>query len=245
MKQRLSVCTTEVFPEGQGTLGGNERRIAAAGQVIDAHGKFGAQLFAFPAGFLRARNEQEVTQVALPIIRHAQSAGVALLIGVDTEPLRQLPAARVREHSLPSFMVAWSPDMKLIVSWRQRCRTRHDRLEEKWHGAALIPVAGHVVAPLIGGEVFNAGIRAELGVRRPDLVVLCAHFSAGSRHWSGQDALRAGGLCSVRSVHSSDAVTQCLYAPPGYRLANVSSAEAGISCFTYSISDYDRGLAAA
>lgn len=245
MKQSLKICTTEVLPDGQGTVARNDERIRAARQVIDAHGGFGAQLFAFPAGFLRATREDDVVWNARVLLRYARERGHSLLIGVDTQPLKKLPQSRVEQQKLPSFLIGCTPDMRLPVVWRQRCRSRHDPLPDGAEAARILLVGKHRVAPLIGGEVFNARIRAAVIEARPALAMLCAHFAAGSRHWAGQDALRAAGVCSLRSVHAGKAVSQCLFAPAGYRLGNITSLEGGIFCFTYDLRDDDLKLRAA
>src|SRR6187200_1372029 len=102
MEQSLGICTTEVPSEGQGTLGANIRRITAAQRIIDVHRPHrGIHAFAFPAGFLRVEKESDVLAIAEPIVASAQAAGRAVMIGVDTEPLRHLPASRTRENMLP------------------------------------------------------------------------------------------------------------------------------------------------
>ena len=247
MKQ-LGICATEVPSDGQGLTAGNAKRVAGARRIIEVHhGYDEIQLFAFPAGFLRAACEDAVLATAEPLLAIARTAKRAIVLGVDTEPLRRVPAQRVRDGTLPSFLVVWAPGLRGAAMWRQRSRTRHDApyVSDSAARARLIPVGRHFVAAVNGGEIFNPAIRSGIGAASPEAVVLCAHFSLGEKHWAGLDQLRAFGLPSVRSVHASKPVTQLLTAPRGYRLANMCLMEEGIFASTYFISDDDKALAAA
>lgn len=242
MQDRLGVCATEVFLDGQGTLAGNARRIEAARRIIEAHTWGAVQLVGFPAGFLRAETEKTVREHAAPLVDLARRAGLAVLFGVDSEPLKAMSSSRVREGTLPSFLIGWAPGMEDFEVWRQRVRSRNDASAPVDVRPRVLRVGRFDVAPLIGGEIFHDGIRDALVPARPEVVMLCAHLSAGSKHWAGQEALRSRGLCSVRSVHSATPVTQCLCAPRGYRLSNMAMKEADVFAFTYVIDDEDKGL---
>lgn len=246
--KKLGICATEVPSDGQGLVSCNARRVAAARRIIEVHhGYDEIQLFAFPAGFLRAADEDGVLATAEPLLAIARAAKRAVVFGVDTEPLRRLSSSRVRDGTLPSHLVAWAPGVRGAAVWRQRSRTRHDaaHVSDFTARARLLPVGRYFVAPVNGGEIFNPAIRSGIGAAHPEAVVLCAHFSVGDKHWAGLDQLRAFGLPSVRSVHASKPVTQLLTAPRGYRLANMCLMEEGIFASTYFISDDDKALEAA
>ena len=247
MKKRLGVCATEVPSDGQGTLNGNPKRIDAARNVLDrlAHWADMVHLLAFPAGFLRARSEEGLLETAAPLLTHARRVGLGVMFGVDTEPLRLLPPRRVREGTLPSFLVAWAPGMDEAVAWRQRSRTRMDARLVTDHAPRVLRVAGYDVAPLISGELASPGLREGLVRRQPEVTILCAHFNTGQHHWAGLDALRAKGVCSIRTVHAAHGTSQLLCAYRGYRLSNMMWREAGIFCFSYFIDDADHALDAA
>lgn len=234
-QHQLGVCTTEVRPGGQGEVKGNEARIAAAVGVVEGHPGGDVQVFAFPAGYLRARDEREVAKVTGPIIVAAKAHQKAVLVGVDAERVRPLPERRVREGTLPFFLVAWAPGLKAPVVWRQRSRTSTDAAlanAEQCEAPRVLTVAGHRLCPLISGEIFNPAIRAGVAAAGPQLAILCAHSGGGARHWAGQNALRDLGVASVRSLHASNPARQVLTGRT-FRLANEQLSTLDVTRFVY------------
>jgi hypothetical protein len=192
----LRVCTTVVRAD----LKSNDDRIAAAKGLISSRPN-DSELVVLPAGFLKARSEGEVREVAAPVIDAARAAKVAVIIGVDAAG-----KGSAKKGSLPYFLVGWSPGLPSATVWRQRSQTSADAgdvpsaaLDE----ARALRVAGRCVAPIACGEVFSPAVRERVAEMRPHLAVLAAHSAGGARHWAGQRCLARLGVRSVRAVHAA------------------------------------------
>ena len=210
----LRVCATVVELTGQGDKKHNDERLEAARRVLrDRVGK--EDLVVLPAGYLRAQSEAEVRRVGRPILELAKELGLAVIFGVDSEKPRYPWSTRVAQFTLPSFLIGWSPTDSSVQVWRQRSLSGDDwRLapEKTRLQPRALDVAGHLVVPVLGGEVFSPGIRTTLAGQGPTLAVLAAHQASGARHWAAQECLMWLGVPSVRSVHAADATTVLYFA---------------------------------
>ncbi|MBK7864285.1 MAG: hypothetical protein IPJ65_37940 [Archangiaceae bacterium] len=227
--KRLRISTTVVSPEGRASLEHNAERVARACELIRSHSGR-TDLVVLPAGYLLARDGDDVGALVRPLIDQARRAKLAVVVGIDA-------AVKGRQKApLPYFLVGWSPGMKKASIWRQRSVTSHDALSVSDADAAeprVLSVAGRRVAPLACGEVFNPRIRDAIAGLRPSVAVLAAHTAAGARHWAGQRCLARLGVPSVRAVHAATAARQVMCHPVRERPARWSQLGSGIeaSCF--------------
>src|SRR5438270_12526954 len=154
-QEGLRVCVTAVTLPGQGEKQYTAQRIEAAVGAIAESAQFATELMVLPAGYLRAAAEKEVHKVGQPIIDAARRASLAVIFGVDTEPMRYPDDERVERGKLPCFLVGWSPQDRQVQVWRQRSMSSRDwklaPLPERDHIREL-RVADREVAPLACGE---------------------------------------------------------------------------------------------
>jgi hypothetical protein len=233
-KGGLAVCATVVTLPGQGERRHNAERIDAACAVIK---QCDDDLVVLPAGFLRAPSESEVKKIARPVIEAAQAKKVALLIGVDTEPVRYPDVTRITREKLPGFLLGWSPEDRTVQMWRQRSMSSVDwkavPLEQR-NEVRELRVAGRIVAPIACGECFNPAIRESISRIKPALAVIAAHDAAGARHWAAQERLMWMHVPSIRSVHAASAVT-ALRINDRYVEARKTDSVNGILTFSFEI----------
>lgn len=211
----MQIVTTTVDPSTLRRPQANAARIAAAHDVIaSVAGR--ASLLVLPAGYLRAEvgaTEDVIRAVAKPVVDRARRAGLAIVLGVDAcgdgWADRADVGRLVERQALPMWAVAWAPGTRERI-WRQRS-TSSANARRCEPAVALerrtLNVRGRRVEVVIGGEGFNADLRAAIGARAAELeaVVLLAHTAAGARHWQVQRYFSTShGLPVVRSVHSLD-----------------------------------------
>lgn len=225
-KRGLRVCTAVVRAE----LKSNEERVELARRVIaEQPGRI--DLIVLPAGFLRARSEGEVREVAAPLLTAARKAKVAVMFGVDAGA-----RGSVRAGSLPYFLLGWSPGQSKASLWRQRSITSADAGEaphQAFASARALEVKGQKVAPIVCGEVFSPRVRDSVAKLKPVVAVLAAHTAGGARHWAGQRCLAQLGVRSVRAVHATTQARDLLCAAGGELPPAEVSHQEGVtlSCF--------------
>ncbi len=222
----LRVCTTVV----RAGLKSNDDRIAAAKGLISARPN-DSELVVLPAGFLEARSEAQVREVAAPVIDAARAANVAVILGVDAAG-----RGSAKKGSLPYFLVGWSPGLRRAAVWRQRSETSADARDAPPAALAearALRVAGRSVAPIACGEVFSPAVRERVAEMKPHVAVLAAHSARGARHWAGQRCLAKLGVRSVRAVHASGEARDFLCTAARERPPDVAFELAGMiaSCF--------------
>jgi hypothetical protein len=211
--KHLRVCTTVVTTDGQCEAKSNEARCSMATQLMEQEAK-NIDLLVLPAGYLRARSEDEVRGVAAPVIDGARALGVAVIVGVDVERPRLPSERRVKDYELPYFLVAWAPGYARAEVWRQRSATGADAAAapaDRAGDVRALEVRGKSVAAIACGEVFSPLIRESIASAKPKLAVLAAHSASGARHWSAQRCLARLGVPSVRSVHAAGGSRDVLY----------------------------------
>jgi hypothetical protein len=229
-----------VPPEGLRT----PERVELLSEVIGL--QTGGDLIVLPAGAVRAADEAGVRKAAAPLIAAAKKVRAAVIVGVDAEPPRRTARGRVKNGTLPYFLVAWSPDDGVKV-WRQRSLTggnATDVPEVMLAERRVLHVAGMKVAPVACGEIYNPAIRAGVAELMPTAAVLSAHFAAGARHWAPQDCLRKLGVPSVRSVHSAQATVDPLFDPRGYASPSLSLMWRGVFVRVFHLDEARRRKAA-
>ena len=193
-------------------VAGNPERLLMLDILILLAVRLRARLLLIPAGFLAARNEQEMRELVIEIGRRALAAGIAVIGGVDaawvaTKRARTLDDA-VRAGRLPFFgfavgAVTLAPDS--AHPWRQ---VSIDNQNAEYVTGQNIPGAGRMVlidgfsvAVLVCGELFNRRARASIGALRPCLVVDTGHESMGQGLIPAmRSAARAAG-CPVAHAH--------------------------------------------
>lgn len=214
----MRIVTTTVEQTTFGAKTANAARIAAAHDVIGAVAD-PSSLLVLPAGYLRTdagADEAAIRAVARPVLDRARRAGLAIALGVDAcgeEWAGRVDLGRlVERQALPRWAVAWAPGTRERI-WRQRS-TSSANARRCEPAVALerrtLRVRGRQVEIVIGGEGFNADLRAAIGARAAELtaVVLLAHRAAGARHWQAQRWFAtAVGVPALRSVHAHTPAT--------------------------------------
>ena len=171
-----------------------------------------ARLLVIPAGFLAARNEQEMRGLVVEIGRRALAAGIAVIGGVDaawvmTKRARTLDDA-VRAGRLPFFgfaVGAVALDRDSADPWRQvsidNQNAEHVAEENIPGPGRVVLIDGFSVAVLVCGELFNRRARAAIGALRPRLVVDTGHKSMGQGLIPAMRSVARTAGCPVAHAH--------------------------------------------
>lgn len=209
---KLRVCSVQSNLHGYRTQAGNRFRVEAARAVLAWAATDRIDLVVFPAGYLHSRSSRasSVHAAAASLLQAAREANVAVVAGVDAcDPeFRVYDPTHVEMADVPHHLVAWSPDSKSVLQWRQRSTTSNDArsLPEKAAAEVRVLVVGRtLVGVLASGEGFNPTLRENLAAAKPALAVIPAHVAGGIRHWQALGWLAAHGVPALRAVHADEA----------------------------------------
>jgi len=193
-------------------IAGNPERLVLLDILILLAVRLQARLLVIPAGFLAARNEQEMRALVVEVGRRALAAGIAVIGGVDaawvaTKRARTLDDA-VRAGRLPFFgfavgTVVLGPES--VHPWRQVSIDNQNAeyvAEENLPGAGrVVLIDGLPVAVLVCGELYNRRARAAICALRPRLVVDTGHESMGQGLIPAMRSVARAAGCPVAHAH--------------------------------------------
>ena len=208
----LRVCTMVASFAGFRKEQGNASRLVVAFEVLSWAAAQGATMVVFPAGFLRARSERvdDVLGVAQGLVSVAERERIAILVGVDACPPDwedgRLRDSVVAHGALPYFAVAKSVPALPTVIFRQRSTTSTNwKLAPTATNNSVYQLSANkaTIAVILCGEVLNVPVLKALGIARPQLAVVAAHWAGmGPKPSWILDVSDKLGLPILRSVHA-------------------------------------------
>ncbi len=171
----MKVLQTAVSTAGYGNPRGNPARLNLLDALLLHAVAQECDLLTLPAGYLRARSQQEVPLLVADIA--SRSRGVAIVGGIDARyPAKRDLDRLVSTSALPYWGFAVTPAGKW-THWPQRSLFRAHATSSNAVDVAsrTVSIAGQAVLPLTCGEMYNWHTRAAFPAGTLRLVIDSAH----------------------------------------------------------------------